>query len=61
MDMKIKYGFIFSGYKLDSYYYEVVIQFRKVILICVAVVLSVVSPEIQGLCSFFVLAASIGY
>ena len=24
-DMKIKYGFIFSGYKLNSYYYEVVI------------------------------------
>ena len=46
---------------LDSYYYEVVIQFRKVILICVAVVLSVVSPEIQGLCSFFVIAASIAY
>ena len=59
--MKVKYGFIFGGYKLNSYYYEVIIQYRKVLFIMVTVVLSVVSPEIQGLCSFLVLAISIAY
>jgi len=58
-NLRLRFGFIFKGFKTSSYYYEVVIQYRKVLLIMVTVILSVVSPEIQALLSFLILILSL--
>jgi len=60
-NLRLKFGFIFNGFKSRSYYYEVIIQYRKVILIMVTVILSVVSPEVQALLSFLLLILSMIY
>mmetsp|Transcript_28956 Transcript_28956/g.27891 ORF Transcript_28956/g.27891 Transcript_28956/m.27891 type:complete len:110 (-) Transcript_28956:650-979(-) len=61
LNLKIKYGFIFNGFKYESFFYEVVIQYRKVVLIMITVIFSVVSPEIQALLSFLILILSMVY
>mmetsp|Transcript_30512 Transcript_30512/g.22629 ORF Transcript_30512/g.22629 Transcript_30512/m.22629 type:complete len:99 (-) Transcript_30512:431-727(-) len=55
------YGFIFNGFKSKEFYYEVIIQYRKILLIMATVTLSVVSPEIQTLVSLLVLVVNIIY
>ena len=32
-----QYGFLFDGYELDSWFWEIVVVFRKVFLVCIAV------------------------
>ena len=43
--IKVKFGFLFQGYKLETLYWEVVIMYRKILIIMVCVFLSVVSSE----------------
>lgn len=43
--LKIKYGYIFSGYKKDLYYWEIVMIFTKIFLVMVTVYLKEVSSE----------------
>lgn len=38
--VKIKYGFLYKGYKRDNYYWEIVIMYRKICCLCVAVFLN---------------------
>jgi len=59
--LRQKFGFIFNGFRTRLFYYEVVIQYRKVVLILITVTLSVVSPEIQSLLSVLVLVFSMIY
>jgi hypothetical protein len=45
--IKTKLGFIYVGYKLKTtFYWEVVITFRKLIISFIAVFLLIVSPEV---------------
>ena len=43
--MKLKYGFLFNGYKNAHFYWEVLILYRKIALSMITVFLSVVSAE----------------
>ncbi|CAG9322000.1 unnamed protein product [Blepharisma stoltei] len=55
IDVRIKYGFAFNGYKSRSYYWEFVIIYRKIVIICCSIFLSAVSVNIQALTTLFVL------
>lgn len=46
---KLKFGFVINGYKKQRYFWEFVILYRKVIVVCFAVFLSKESTEIQAL------------
>ena len=52
---KVKFGFLFSGYKMTHLYWEIVIMYRKLLIIASAVFLSTVSPEMQVLVALFIL------
>ena len=39
VDVKEKLGFLYNGYKIDYYYWEVVIMYRKIFIIMVAIFL----------------------
>jgi hypothetical protein len=43
--VKMKYGFLFNGYSPEKYFWEILVLYRKIILIMTTVFLSVVSPE----------------
>ena len=45
INLKTKYGFLFSGYKGDAYFWETIITYRKIAIIMASVFLSTVSPE----------------
>ena len=45
----MKYGFLFNGYGLGTFFWEVVILYRKILIIMVTVFFSVVSTEVQVL------------
>jgi hypothetical protein len=51
----MKYGYIFTGYNKELYYWEVVCIFIKVLLVMVTVYLKEVSSESQVLVSLFFL------
>ncbi|CAG9321999.1 unnamed protein product [Blepharisma stoltei] len=59
INVRIKYGFLFNGYKSRSYYWEFIIIYRKIIIICCTVFLSTVSVNIQALTTLFVLVTSL--
>lgn len=35
-----QYGFLYKGYKVKYFYWEVVIMYRKILIICIAVFIS---------------------
>ena len=39
-DAKVRYGFLFRGYRKEFYYWEIVIMYRKIALIMIAVFVS---------------------
>lgn len=43
--VKLKYGFLFNGYRGKYYYWEIIVLYRKILLIMSTVFLTVVSPE----------------
>ena len=43
--LKMKYGFFFNGYKLGTFFWEVIILYRKISIVMVSVFFSVVSAE----------------
>ena len=45
MAVKMKYGFIFGGYRGGTFFWEVTLMFRKIFLVMAAVFLSTVSNE----------------
>jgi hypothetical protein len=46
---KIKYGFLYNGYKRSNYTWEIVIMYRKTICLCLAVFLSGIGIIVQAL------------
>lgn len=49
ISVRLRFGFLFNGYKNRSYYWEFVILYRKILIICCAVFLANVSTSIQAL------------
>jgi predicted outer membrane repeat protein len=47
--VKAKYGFLYNGYRMERYYWEFVIIYRKVLIIFISVFVSTVSVEVQAL------------
>jgi hypothetical protein len=52
--LKTKYGFLFSGYDARAYFWEIIIMYRKILIIASSVFLSSVSPESQVLVIIFI-------
>ena len=48
-DNRIIFGFIFNGYKTSIFYWEFIIMYRKILIICVIVFIADISTEVQGL------------
>jgi hypothetical protein len=51
----MKYGFLFSGYDARTYFWEVIIMYRKILIIATSVFLSTVSSESQVLVVIFII------
>ena len=58
-EMRIRLGFLYTGYELRKYYWEFVILYRKIIVIALVVFLSNISPLVQALAVLFVLIVSL--
>ena len=55
VETRMKFGFLYNGYKLEYYYWEVVIMYRKIILIFIAVFIQNYGVMVQALIVFMVL------
>jgi hypothetical protein len=55
VQLKMKYGFLFSGYDARTYFWEVIIMYRKILIIATSVFLSTVSSESQVLVVIFII------
>lgn len=53
--LKMKYGFLFSGYDAKAYFWEIIIMYRKILVIASSVFLSTVSAESQVLVVIFII------
>jgi len=58
MTLKTRYGFLFAGYKPQRFFWEIVIMYRKVLIIMASVFLSTVSSESQVLVVIFIIVLS---
>ena len=57
--IKLQLGFLFNGYKINRFYWEIVILYRKILIVMLTVFLSTVSPETQVLCCMVVIIGSL--
>ena len=57
--IQMRYGFLFHGYKLETYYWEAIIIIRKILIVIGTVFLSIVSTDSQVLVLFFIFIVSI--
>lgn len=48
-NMREKFGFLYKGYKLDSFYWECLIMYRKVAMIFISVFLNGIGAMVQAL------------
>ena len=55
---KIRFGFLFHGYKSHLFYWEFIIIYRKIGIVLISVFLSTVSHAVQGQAAFLVLIVS---
>lgn len=39
LKMKEKIGFLYNGYKLQFYYWEVIVMYRKIMMVIIAVII----------------------
>jgi hypothetical protein len=53
--LKMKYGFLFAGYSAKTFFWEVIIMYRKIFIIMTSVFLSTVSSESQVLVVIFII------
>jgi predicted outer membrane repeat protein len=56
---KAKYGFLYHGYHLNRYYWEFVIMFRKLLIICVALLLRTSTVSLQLIFVILVLVTAL--
>ncbi|CDW73142.1 UNKNOWN [Stylonychia lemnae] len=57
--IKTRLGFLFNGYKIKTFYWEIVILYRKILIVMITVFLSSISPETQVLVGLIVILISI--
>ncbi|CDW74791.1 UNKNOWN [Stylonychia lemnae] len=57
LDIKEKFGFLYRGYRIDYYFWEIVIMYRKMVLIFVAVFVGNYGVIAQALIVFVILIA----
>jgi hypothetical protein len=57
--IKLKYGFLFNGYRIKTYFWEVVILYRKIFIVMTTVFFSVVSSETQVLVVMLIIMVAI--
>jgi hypothetical protein len=55
LETRMKFGFLYNGYRLDFYYWEVVIMYRKIMLIFIAVFIQNYGVMVQALIVFMLL------
>ena len=55
----MKYGFLFSGYKAKTFFWEVIVMYRKIFIIMTSVFLSTVSSEAQVLVVIFIVVVNL--
>jgi predicted outer membrane repeat protein len=48
-DNRVVFGFLFNGYKTSIFFWEFIIMYRKILIICVIVFIAEVSTAVQGL------------
>mmetsp|Transcript_25292 Transcript_25292/g.39100 ORF Transcript_25292/g.39100 Transcript_25292/m.39100 type:complete len:118 (+) Transcript_25292:4295-4648(+) len=46
---KIRFGFLYNGYKRENYYWEIIIMYRKIICLFIAVFLNEIGIIVQAL------------
>ena len=46
--VKMKFGFLYNGYKKDNFYWEIIIMYRKIICFFIAVALRNTGIIVQG-------------
>ena len=56
---KIVFGFIYNGYKSSRFYWEFIIMFRKIFIICIAVFMQSLSESVQALTVVLLLLLSL--
>jgi hypothetical protein len=56
IDMKLSFGFIYSGFKRSRFYWEFVIMYRKIIIICCIVFIGNSSVKVQALTIMAIIA-----
>jgi hypothetical protein len=44
-ELRMRYGFLFTGYKTINFYWEIVVCARKILLVMLTVFLTVISAE----------------
>jgi len=43
--VKIKFGFLYTAYKRDNYYWEIIIMYRKILCLFVFVIMSAIEDD----------------
>jgi len=56
LSMKLKFGFLYTGFKLSRFYWEFIIMYRKIIIICCVVFIGNYSVKVQALTIMLVIA-----
>ena len=55
--LRIQYSFLYKGYRSEWYFWEFVILYRKIVIVCTSVFLTTVSIEVQALSMLAVMLA----
>ncbi|CAG9321390.1 unnamed protein product [Blepharisma stoltei] len=56
LNVRLRFGFLFNGYQLSRYYWEFIIIYSKIILICLSVFLSNMALKVQALIAAILLS-----
>jgi hypothetical protein len=55
IENKLRFGFLYNGYRKGTFYWEFVILYRKILVICCAVFLGTISIQVQALTVLLIL------
>jgi hypothetical protein len=55
IESKLRFGFLYNGYRKRTFYWEFVILYRKILVICCAVFLGTISVPVQALTVLLIL------
>jgi len=52
-----KFGFLYNGYKRDNFFWEIVIMYRKILMIAIAVFMNRIGLVVQALVLLIIMIA----